>query len=109
MKEAVLADLGRLGCRAGADVPRLSHDRNRSHESKFCGDGGAGVLGVRIKDPCEVDNGVAAALAHNGPVPIDAVVARTELAMPPAITVEMVKLLTSRLRIFGVKRRLQWT
>jgi pyruvate dehydrogenase (quinone) len=57
---------------------------------------------------------------------IDALVARTELAMPPAVTVEMAKgftpymtkavmggsltkLLTSRLRIFGAERRLQWT
>jgi pyruvate dehydrogenase (quinone) len=51
----------------------------------------AGVRGIRIEDPGEVDNGIAAALAHNGPVLIDAVVARTELAMPPAITVEMAK------------------
>ena len=31
------------------------------------------------------------ALAHDGPVLIDAVVNRTELAMPPSITVEMAK------------------
>ena len=35
--------------------------------------------------------GIAAALAHDGPVVVDAVVNRTELAMPPAITVEMAK------------------
>jgi pyruvate dehydrogenase (quinone) len=51
----------------------------------------AGVCGIRIEDPGKVENGIAAALAHNGPVLIDAVVAQTELAMPPAITVEMAK------------------
>jgi pyruvate dehydrogenase (quinone) len=30
-------------------------------------------------------------LAHDGPVLVDAVVNRTELAMPPAVTVEMAK------------------
>ncbi|HWD59220.1 MAG TPA: hypothetical protein VG308_13115 [Stellaceae bacterium] len=34
---------------------------------------------------------IAAALAHDGPVPIDAVVNRQELAMPPAVTAEMAK------------------
>jgi pyruvate dehydrogenase (quinone) len=38
-----------------------------------------------------VNDGVAAALAHDGPVLIDAVVNRMELAMPPSITVEMAK------------------
>jgi len=51
----------------------------------------AGVRGIRIEKPDEVDGAIAAALAHDGPVLIDAVVARTELAMPPAITAEMAK------------------
>jgi pyruvate dehydrogenase (quinone) len=51
----------------------------------------AGVRGIRIEKPEEVDAAIAAALAHDGPVLIDAVVARTELAMPPAITTEMAK------------------
>ncbi len=51
----------------------------------------AGVRGIRIEDPGEVEGGIAAALSHNGPALVDAVVARTELAMPPAITVEMAK------------------
>jgi pyruvate dehydrogenase (quinone) len=38
-----------------------------------------------------VNDGVAAALAHDGPVLVDAVVNRMELAMPPSITVEMAK------------------
>ncbi len=51
----------------------------------------AGVRGIRLEDPSKVDEGIAEALAHNGPVLIDAVVNRTELAMPPSITVEMAK------------------
>ena len=50
-----------------------------------------GVRGIRIEDPAEVEEGIAAALGHNGPVLVDAVVSRTELAMPPAVTVEMAK------------------
>ena len=50
-----------------------------------------GIRGIRLEDPAEVDEGIAAALAHDGPVLIDAVVNRTELAMPPAVTVEMAK------------------
>jgi pyruvate dehydrogenase (quinone) len=38
-----------------------------------------------------VEEGIRAALAHDGPVLIDALVNRTELAMPPSITVEMAK------------------
>jgi pyruvate dehydrogenase (quinone) len=50
-----------------------------------------GVRGIRIEDPSEVEEGIATALAHNGPVLVDAVVNRTELAMPPSITLEMAK------------------
>jgi pyruvate dehydrogenase (quinone) len=50
-----------------------------------------GVKGIRIEDPADVESGIAAALAHDGPVLVDAVVSRTELAMPPAVTVEMAK------------------
>jgi pyruvate dehydrogenase (quinone) len=50
-----------------------------------------GIRGIRLEDPAAVDEGIAAALAHDGPVVVDAVVNRTELAMPPAITVEMAK------------------
>ncbi|OSI22488.1 ubiquinone-dependent pyruvate dehydrogenase [Bradyrhizobium canariense] len=50
-----------------------------------------GIRGIRLEDPAEVDDGIAAALAHDGPVLIDAVVNRTELAMPPSITLEMAK------------------
>ena len=50
-----------------------------------------GIRGVRLEDPSDVDEGIAAALAHDGPVLVDAVVNRTELAMPPSITYEMAK------------------
>jgi pyruvate dehydrogenase (quinone) len=50
-----------------------------------------GIRGIRIEDPGEVAEGIATALAHNGPVLVDAVVNRTELAMPPSITAEMAK------------------
>src|SRR6266571_2065182 len=50
-----------------------------------------GVRGIRLEDPAEVDAGITAAFAHNGPVLVDAVVNRTELAMPPSITMEMAK------------------
>ena len=51
----------------------------------------AGVRGIRIEDPGEVEAGIAAALAHDGPVLVDAVVNRLELAMPPSVTLEMAK------------------
>jgi pyruvate dehydrogenase (quinone) len=51
----------------------------------------AGIRGIKLKDPAEVEDGIAAAFAHDGPVLVDAVVNRTELAMPPSITVEMAK------------------
>jgi pyruvate dehydrogenase (quinone) len=50
-----------------------------------------GIRGIRLEDPAEVNDGIAAALAHNGPVLVDAVVNRSELAMPPSITLEMAK------------------
>jgi pyruvate dehydrogenase (quinone) len=50
-----------------------------------------GIRGIRIEDPGRVEDGVAAAFAHDGPVLIDAVVNRTELAMPPSVTLEMAK------------------
>lgn len=50
-----------------------------------------GIHGVRIEDPADVESKVAEALAHPGPVLIDAVVNRRELAMPPKITAEMAR------------------
>jgi pyruvate dehydrogenase (quinone) len=50
-----------------------------------------GIRGIRLEDPAEVSDGIAAAFAHDGPVLIDAVVNRSELAMPPSVTGEMAK------------------
>ena len=50
-----------------------------------------GIRGIRLQNPAEVNDGIAAAFAHNGPVVIDAVVNRSEIAMPPSITTEMAK------------------
>jgi pyruvate dehydrogenase (quinone) len=50
-----------------------------------------GVRGIRLEDAADVAPGIEAALAHNGPVLVDAVVNRQELAIPPKITVEMAK------------------
>jgi pyruvate dehydrogenase (quinone) len=51
----------------------------------------SGVRGIRIENSADVDNGIAAALAHDGPVIVDAVVSRMMLPIPPAITAEMAK------------------
>ncbi len=50
-----------------------------------------GIHGVRITDPGEVEAGVRDVLAHPGPALLDAVTARTELSMPPKITIEQMK------------------
>jgi len=50
-----------------------------------------GIRGIRIEDPAAVDESIAVALDHPGPVLVDAVVNREELAMPPSITLEMAK------------------
>src|SRR5262249_41635900 len=50
-----------------------------------------GIRGIRIEDAAGADDAIAAALADDGPVLVDAVVNRTELAMPPSINLEMAK------------------
>ncbi len=50
-----------------------------------------GLHGVRVTDPGEVEAGVRQVLAHPGPALLDAVTARTELSMPPKITLEQMK------------------
>jgi len=52
---------------------------------------GAGVKGIRLENSGDVDAGLRAALAHPGPVLVEAVVNRQELAMPPKVTAEMAK------------------
>jgi pyruvate dehydrogenase (quinone) len=48
-----------------------------------------GINGIRLEDAADVEPGIRAALAHDGPVLVDAVVNRQELAIPPKITAEM--------------------
>jgi pyruvate dehydrogenase (quinone) len=50
-----------------------------------------GVRGIRLENPGDVEGRVAEALAHQGPVLVDAVVSRMVLPIPPSITVEMAK------------------
>jgi len=50
-----------------------------------------GIRGIRLENPDDVEPGIKAALAHDGPVLVDAVVNRQELAIPPKITTEMAK------------------
>lgn len=57
-----------------------------------------GIRGIRVEDPADVEAGIKAALAHKGPVLVDAVVNRQELAIPPKITAEMAKGFTLYMR-----------
>src|SRR5438128_10522684 len=50
-----------------------------------------GIRGIRLEDAADVDPGIAAALTHEGPVLVDAVVNRQELSIPPKITAEMAR------------------
>ena len=47
-----------------------------------------GVRGIRVEKPQELKGAIEAALAHKGPVLVDVVSARQELAMPPTTTVD---------------------
>ena len=50
-----------------------------------------GIRGIRIEDAADVSHGISDALAHDGPVLVDVVVNRQELAIPPKLTAEMAK------------------
>lgn len=50
-----------------------------------------GIRGIRLESAADVERGIREALAYDGPVLIDAVVNRQELAVPPKITVDMAK------------------
>ncbi len=50
-----------------------------------------GLHGVRIEHPSELDDGLRAALAHDGPAVIEVMTARQELSIPPGITAAQAK------------------
>jgi pyruvate dehydrogenase (quinone) len=47
-----------------------------------------GVRGIRVEKPQELKGAIQTALAHQGPVLVDVVRARQELAMPPKTTLD---------------------
>jgi pyruvate dehydrogenase (quinone) len=50
-----------------------------------------GIRGFRVEDPADVPTTIQAALAHEGPVLVDAVVNRHELSIPPRIELAQAK------------------
>ena len=48
----------------------------------------AGVYGVRVEDPADLNEAVKSAFAHDGPALVEAVVNRMELSMPPTIKLD---------------------
>ena len=52
---------------------------------------GAGILGLTVRTPDQVEPLIAQALKHDGPAVVEVFVARQELAMPPTITLEQAK------------------
>jgi pyruvate dehydrogenase (quinone) len=49
---------------------------------------GVGIKGIRVENPQALKGALSEAFAHPGPVLVDVVSARQELAMPPSTTVE---------------------
>jgi pyruvate dehydrogenase (quinone) len=47
-----------------------------------------GLFSVRVEDPADLKTAISAALKHNGPALIEAVVNPTELSMPPTIKLD---------------------
>jgi thiamine pyrophosphate-dependent acetolactate synthase large subunit-like protein len=50
-----------------------------------------GIRGFRINDPSDLQDPIAASLAHNGSALVDAVANRHEVAMPPAVSASLTK------------------
>jgi pyruvate dehydrogenase (quinone) len=51
----------------------------------------AGIYGVRVEDPADLEKAITDAFAHEGPALVDVVTNRQELSMPPKIQLEQVK------------------
>jgi pyruvate dehydrogenase (quinone) len=47
--------------------------------------GAVGLYGARIEHPADLDNGLRAAFAHDGPAVIEVMTTRQELSFPPKI------------------------
>ena len=52
---------------------------------------GAGLLGLKVESPDQVEPVIAQALKHDGPALVEVPVSRQELSMPPTITLEQAK------------------
>jgi pyruvate dehydrogenase (quinone) len=52
---------------------------------------GAGMLGLTVRTPDQVEPMIAQALKHDGPAVVEVFVSRQELSMPPTITLEQAK------------------
>ncbi|MCH5586125.1 ubiquinone-dependent pyruvate dehydrogenase [Shimazuella sp. AN120528] len=50
-----------------------------------------GMKGIRVENPLELEGAISQALQEDGPVIVDVVVNRQELAMPPSITFDQAK------------------
>ena len=51
----------------------------------------AGLHGVRVERPSELEPALREAFAHDGPALVDVLTARQELSMPPKVTLEQIK------------------
>lgn len=51
----------------------------------------AGIYGVRVEDPGDLEKAVREAFAHDGPALVDVVTNRQELSMPPKIQLDQIK------------------
>jgi pyruvate dehydrogenase (quinone) len=50
-----------------------------------------GILGVRVEDPADLNEGVSKVLSHNGPALLDVVTNPLELSMPPKIQLDQAR------------------
>ncbi|MGB3253141.1 thiamine pyrophosphate-dependent enzyme, partial [Buttiauxella gaviniae] len=62
------------------------HDTNFANIANACG-----ITGIRVEKAADLDNALQRALSIDGPVLVDVVVAKDELAIPPQIKLEQAK------------------